>query len=173
MPLPDYLQPGLNLVFVGFNPGLKSDQLGHYYAGPGNQFWRFLYESGLTPRLLSPKDDASLPGFGIGLTDLVKRASRGSNDLSTSEFRSGLPILEQKLCQVQPRVVAFNGKSGYAAAIGRRCDYGQQSETLAGRPLYLCPSTSGALPMKREEKLKFYILLKNLLDDLRTGSGAR
>jgi Uracil DNA glycosylase superfamily len=70
--LPDYLQPDLRLVLVGTAVGVKSAARGHYYAGPGNDFWAFLYEAGLTPTRLTPNDDASLPRYGIGLTDLVK-----------------------------------------------------------------------------------------------------
>jgi TDG/mug DNA glycosylase family protein len=70
--LPDYLQPDLRLVLVGTAVGEKSAARGHYYAGPGNDFWAYLYETGLTPTRLTPNDDASLPRYGIGLTDLVK-----------------------------------------------------------------------------------------------------
>jgi TDG/mug DNA glycosylase family protein len=164
MSLPDYLRPGLALVFVGFNPSLKSAAVGHYYAGPGNQFWNFLYEAGFTERCLAPEEDHLLLDFGIGLTDLVKRATRGSGDLSTGDLRSGLPILRQKISRYQPSVVCFNGKSGYAQAVGRSCEYGPQEELLEGIPLFLAPSTSGALPMKREEKLSYYKELKKLLD---------
>jgi TDG/mug DNA glycosylase family protein len=68
--LPDYLQPGLRLVFVGFNPSMRSAAVGQYYAGPGNVFWPLLYESGLLPTPLTYAEDA-YPEFGIGLTDLV------------------------------------------------------------------------------------------------------
>ena len=70
--LPDYLQPDLRLVIVGFNPGSRSAEIGHYYAGRGNLFWPLLYESGLIPEPLTYADDARVLEFGIGLTDLVK-----------------------------------------------------------------------------------------------------
>ena len=69
--LPDYLQPGLRLVFVGFNPSMRSAAVGHYYAGPGNLFWPLLYETGLLPEPLTYAEDHRSLEFGIGLTDLV------------------------------------------------------------------------------------------------------
>ncbi|MDA0745992.1 MAG: mismatch-specific DNA-glycosylase [bacterium] len=169
--LPDYLQPGLNLVFVGFNPSLRSAHIGHYYAGRGNQFWRFLFEAGFTDRLLTPEEDALLPTYGIGLTDLVKRATRGIGDLVPKEYRTGLVTVQQKLAAVQPRVICFNGKTGYRAAVNRPCDYGLQPERFADATLYLAPSTSGALPMPRTEKLAYYKDLKTLIP--RTGPNSK
>jgi len=64
LPLPDYLQPGLQVVFVGFNPGERSARLGHYYAGAGNLFWRALSESGLVPEALGFCDDWRIAQFG-------------------------------------------------------------------------------------------------------------
>ncbi len=154
--LPDLLKPGLDLVFVGLNPSLKSAQLGHYYAGPGNQFWPFLFEVGFTDRLLTPQEDASLLGYGIGLTDVVKRPTRGVNDLSSKEFAPGFAGLKQKLATYRPRMVAFNGKTGYQTALGVRIDYGLQSDVLEGIPVFVCPSTSGALPIPRKEKLDYF-----------------
>lgn len=154
--LPDYLDKGLDIVFVGLNPSLKSAQVGHYYAGPGNQFWPFLYEAGFTDRKLTPQEDALLLDYGIGLTDVVKRATRGVNDLPKGEFVPGLDGLRQKLAKYGPRMVAFNGKTGYQSAIGHRIDYGLQSDALEDVPVFVCPSTSGALPIPREEKLEYF-----------------
>lgn len=69
--LPSILAPGLDLVLCGTAVGTQSAMLGHYYAGRGNQFWRLVYEAGLTRCLLAPDDDHTLPGHGIGLTDLA------------------------------------------------------------------------------------------------------
>ena len=112
--LPDYLQPGLRLVFVGFNPSMRSAAVGHYYAGPGNLFWPLLYESGLLPTPLTYAEDARILEFGIGLTDLVKRPTPSSADLSPGEARAGVPQLHTKLVTYAPRVVCFNGKGVYA-----------------------------------------------------------
>ena len=166
--LHDYLQKGLDLVFVGFNPSLKSAEVGYYYAGPNNQFWKFLYECGLTDRLLTPKEDRLLLDYGIGVTDIVKgRATRGIGDLKDDEYVDGFDVLKEKLRKYKPKVVCFNGKSGYAKVIKEKREYGLQDETLEGAILYLAPSTSGALPMPRAEKLAHYVALKYLVDDVK------
>src|SRR5690349_20224008 len=95
--LPDYLQPGLKVVFVGFNPGERSARKGHYYAGFGNQFWNFLFESGLLPVRLGWEDDCRVLEFGIGMTDLVKRWSRSSSELRAHEYRDGIDRLNDRL----------------------------------------------------------------------------
>jgi mismatch-specific thymine-DNA glycosylase len=161
--LPDYLQPGLDVVFVGLNPSLKSAATGHYYAGPGNQFWPFLAEAGFTDRLLRPDEDAECLNNAFGLTDFVKRATRGVNDLKDREFGDGIEELMAKIDSVRPKFVCFNGKSGYQAAVGK-CDYGLQEGNWAGARLYVAPSTSGALPIKRAEKLAYFVELKKLID---------
>ncbi|MDE0408815.1 MAG: mismatch-specific DNA-glycosylase, partial [Alphaproteobacteria bacterium] len=70
--LPDILPPGLDLAVCGAAAGRRSAEVGAYYAGSGNRFWRILHETGLTPRLLGPEEFRLLPEFGIGLTDLAK-----------------------------------------------------------------------------------------------------
>ncbi len=141
--LPDYLRPGLKLVFVGFNPGERSARIGHYYAGRGNQFWNFLYESGLVPVKLLPEDDHRVLEFGLGLTDVVKRWSKSSNALRSADYREGAPRLMAKLEQAVPRVVAFNGKVAFERFSGRPAKLGLQAETLAGAKVFVLPSTSG------------------------------
>ena len=141
--LPDYLRPNLQVVFVGFNPGERSARIGHYYAGRGNQFWNFLFESGLTPTRLQPEDDHRVLEFGIGLTDLVKRWSRSSSELSAEDFRRGIPPLIAKLQRVAPCVVAFNGKTAYERFCGRAARLGWQKEAIDGARVFVLPSTSG------------------------------
>src|SRR3972149_5544205 len=118
--LPDYLAPGLDIVFVGINPGARSARTGHYYGNPRNPFWRLLHEAGLTPRRLRPEEDHLLPAFGIGITDIVKRPSRGVGDLAGTEFRRGRAALEAKLLRVRPRIVCFNSKTGFVPFFGPR-----------------------------------------------------
>ncbi|ETW99770.1 MAG: hypothetical protein ETSY1_13810 [Candidatus Entotheonella factor] len=141
--LPDYLQPNLNLVFVGFNPGTRSAQVGHYYAGPGNLFWPLLYETGLISEPLTYRDDARLIEYRIGLTDLVKRSTPSSADLSTAEARAGAGILERKLLQYSPVVVCFNGKGVYGWYRGlRRVALGPQEDAIGRSRVFVVPSTS-------------------------------
>src|SRR5206468_5952860 len=91
--LPDYLRPALDLVFVGFNPGDRSSRIGHYYAGRGNQFWNFLFASGLVAEKLEPEEDHRILDFGIGLTDVVKRWSPSSSSLRRVDYQRGVPRL--------------------------------------------------------------------------------
>jgi len=163
-PLPDYLRPGLPLVFVGFNPGERSARLGHYYAGIGNLFWPALYRSRLVPEPLTFRDDHRLPEFGIGLTDLAKRPSRSAGQLPAREFRDGRAALRRKLGRVRPRVVAFNGKGVYELFTGKPCTLGVQPETLCGARVFVLPSTSARnAAVSRAEKLAWFRRLKRLL----------
>jgi double-stranded uracil-DNA glycosylase len=155
--LPDYLRRRLKVVIVGINPGERSARVGHYYAGHGNQFWPFLFESGLLPLKLEPEDDHRVLEFGLGLTDVVKRWSNSASELRAEELRRGMLILLKKLRRVRPRVVAFNGKMAYREFRGRgpgQGNIGWQRETIEGAKVFVLPSTSGRDgSMKRAGKL--------------------
>lgn len=84
--LPDYLAPGLDIVFVGLNPGLQSVEAGHYFASPRNRFWTAVNRSGLLTQDLDATRDAELMDQGIGLTDVVKRPTRGASELRAAVF---------------------------------------------------------------------------------------
>jgi TDG/mug DNA glycosylase family protein len=141
--LPDYLRPHLRLVFVGFNPGTRSAALGHYYAGRGNLFWPLLYESRLIPEPLTYADDARILEFGIGLTDLVKRSTPSSADLSTAEACTGVGPLQHKLLTFAPRVVCFNGIGVYAWYSRRQAiALGRQDTPIGQTQVFVIPSTS-------------------------------
>ena len=155
--LPDYLRPGLAVVFVGFNPGDRSSRVGHYYAGRGNQFWNFLFESGLTSERLPPEADHRVFEFGVGMTDVVKRWSRSSSDLRAADYREGVPELIAKLRRFRPRAVAFNGKIAYEMVSGHPARLGVQRETLAGVRIFVLPSTSGRNgSLTRARKLSYF-----------------
>lgn len=141
--LPDHLRPGLNVVFVGFNPGERSAQIGHYYAGRGNQFWNFLYESGLTAVRLKPEEDHRVLEFGLGLTDLVKRWSKSSSSLTVEDYRRGIPRLKKRISRMAPRAVAFNGKTAFEKFQGCRAELGLQLRRLETSRIFVLPSTSG------------------------------
>jgi TDG/mug DNA glycosylase family protein len=145
-PLPDYLARGLRLLFVGINPGLVSATAGHYYANPRNSFWRLLYEAELTPVRLRPDEDSHLPTFGYGLTDIVKRPSRGAGNLRTREFVAGRKRLMRLVRRLKPYAVCFNSKTAFEGAFGKgTCHrFGPQAVRLAGIPVFVLPSTSPA-----------------------------
>lgn len=163
--VPDLLGPGLELLFVGFNPSPRSAESGHHYAGPGNQFWRLLFAAGLVPRPLAPADGGELPALGVGSTNLVARPTRGADDLTRAELRAGTPRLAALVDRYGPRVVAYTGKGVYLAASGRsRASWGPQEASLFGARDVVLPSPSGRVRMTFEEKLPHYRRLARLLE---------
>ena len=165
--LPDYLRRGMKLVLVGFNPGERSARVGHYYAGRGNQFWPLMYESGVIPEPLDYNDDRRMIEFGIGLTDLVKRPTRGIEELTREEFAEGRVLLAQKLEELKPRVVAFNGKLVYEKFSGRPCKLGLQKELLYGAQVFVLPSTSAQNAKGSGVKMRYFRQLAKLLERLK------
>jgi len=167
--LPDLLRKGMKMVLVGANPGDRSARIGHYYAGRGNQFWPLMYESGVIPEPLSFEDDRRILEFGIGMTDLVKRPTRGVEEIDRQEFAEGRVLLAQKLEELRPRVIAFNGKMVYEKFMGRPCKLGLQKEKLYGAHVFVLPSTSGQnAGTERGVKMRYFkklaALLKNMKD---------
>lgn len=156
--LPDYLQPGLDLVFVGINPGLYSVQQGHYFARSTSRFWPALSRSRLSERVrqalgtntLRPEHDAELIRFGFGFTDVVKRPSASVANLNPGDFEKWVPYLVEKLLYYRPRVACFHGLTGYrpflslAFGCDRRPALGHQPEALGGTSLYAVPNPSPA-----------------------------
>lgn len=166
--LPDLLAEGIDLLFVGINPGLKSARVGHYYAGPGNLFWRCLHEGGLTPVRLLPQEDHRLLEFGIGVTDCVARPSRGAGDVRPEEFRAATPALLAKIERYCPRLICFNGLMGYRSAIDPQGTLGRQSRLLGGAVVMVVPSTSAAnAGFTREERVEWFRRLAALRQELR------
>lgn len=164
--LPDYLRKGMKLVIVGSNPGEQSARVGHYYAGRGNMFWPLLYDSGVVPEPLGYRDDKRLIEFGIGMTDMVKRPTRGIEELQREEFAEGRVLLGQKLEQFSPRIVAFNGKIVYEKFAQRACKLGLQKETIYGAKVFVLPSSSGQNATGRGSKLRYFRELAELMNGL-------
>src|ERR1700732_664462 len=133
----------MKMILVGANPRDRSARVGHYYAGRGNQFWPMMYESGVIPEPLGYEADRRVLEFGIGMTDLVKRPTRGVEEIERQEFSEGRVLLSQKLEDLRPRVIAFNGKMVYEKFTGRVCKLGLQKEKLYGAHVFVLPSTSG------------------------------
>lgn len=142
--VPDVIAPGLAVLFVGINPGLYSAAVGHHFARPGNRFWPALFESGFTPRLLHPEEDGELPAWGLGITNLVARATAAAAELSEEELRRGGVVLEGKVLRYAPRWVAFVGIGAYATAFGRKkVVLGPQEDIIASSRIWVLPNTSG------------------------------
>lgn len=141
--LEDLLRPGLRLVICGTAAGTRSAEIGAYYAGRGNRFWRTIHAVGLTPGLVAPEDWRSLDAFGIGLTDLAKHHFGMDRDLPAGCFDASR--LRAAIAEHRPLALAFNGKTAAKAFFERRLvEYGRQDETIEGTALWVLPSTSGA-----------------------------
>jgi double-stranded uracil-DNA glycosylase len=164
--LPDYLRPGMKMIIVGHNPGDRSARVGHYYAGRGNEFWPLLYESGVLPELLEHRDDKRMIEFGIGMTDLVKRPTRGIEELHREEYAEGRILLSQKLEQFAPQIIAFNGKTTFENFAQRPCKLGLQKDRLYGAQVFVLPSTSAQNAIGYGTKLRFFRQLAKLLAKL-------
>jgi TDG/mug DNA glycosylase family protein len=150
--LPDLLRPGLDLVFVGINPGEESARRGHYYAHPGNAFWPAVTASGLVPRPVTAKDDRWLLAHaGIGFTDVVKRVVTDSTDVTDAELRASLAAFRGRIAYARPRVVCFTSGRAYDRCFPRTRaagTWGRQPVTMATRDdeaaeVWLMPSSSG------------------------------
>lgn len=169
---PDSPEEGLEILFVGINPGLASARLGHYYAGPGNLFWRCLHESGLIPERLAPTEDRRVLEYGIGITDCVKRASRNASEVRAGEFRESAPDLIRKIGLCRPRIVCFNGLMGYRSALDPEGRLGLQPRPLEGALVFVVPSTSAAnANYTREERVEWFRRLRELRDRVREHAG--
>src|SRR5713226_5055698 len=112
----DVLASRLRALFCGINPGLYSAATGHHFARPGNRFWKALAGAGFTDRTLSPFEDASLVELGLGITNLVDRATARADELGDDELRQGAGRLKAKARRYAPRIVAVVGIGAYRVA---------------------------------------------------------
>jgi TDG/mug DNA glycosylase family protein len=140
--VPDLLREELALVLCGTAPSRVSKEAQAYYAHPGNIFWKTLFDVGLTPRLVSPKDYPALLEWNIGLTDLNKTEWGADSELSHAAF--DVIAFSEKMRRYKPRVIAFDSKFAASKFFGRKTiSYGLQPETLFDSALFVVPSTSG------------------------------
>ncbi|RBY83309.1 G/U mismatch-specific DNA glycosylase [Blastococcus sp. TF02A-26] len=143
-PLPDVVAPGLDVLFCGINPSLRSAEVGHHFARPGNRFWPAIHLAGLTPRRLSPDEDGELLRYGLGSTNIVDRPTRTAAELSTEELRAGLGALADLVGEYRPRVLAVLGVTAWRLATGRpRASLGRQPQPLGGADTWVVPNPSG------------------------------
>src|SRR3954449_5795168 len=132
-PLGPILGPSMRVLFVGINPSLRSAEVGHHFARPGNRFWPTLFAAGFTPRLLRPDEDARLPSYGIGVTNIAARPTRAAAELSHEELRAGAVKLDAVVREHAPRLVAVVGLTAYRTSFDRpKADWGLQPEAIGG-----------------------------------------
>lgn len=142
--VPDVMAEGLDVLFVGINPGLWSGAVGHHFAHPSSRFWKALHESGFTPVLLSPFDEAELLRFGLGLTNLVDAATALARDLTPEQLRRGATGLRRKSARFRPAWIAVLGIGAYRMAFERpRAQVGPQSDRVASACVWVLPGPSG------------------------------
>lgn len=147
--LPDYVRRGLDVLLVGINPGLRSAELGHHFAGVNNRFWELLRDADITPHRLSYEEDCRLPDFGVGLTNIVARPTRTSSELKREDYDRGRVLLADKIRRFQPKVVAFVGVTVYREfkrgeeKLPSRLRCGLQEDEREGASLFVVPNPSG------------------------------
>jgi len=163
--VPDIIADHLRILFIGFNPGQRSAETGHHFAGHSNRFWKLLAQSGLTPVQLKPEQDTALLDLGHGITNIVARPSRTAAELSKAEYQEGRDILKQKLIHYRPRIACYAGIGVYkefARLPVVQC--GQQPHSIIpGIIDFVVPSPSGLNRMPFDKQLMYYQLLHGLV----------
>ncbi len=144
-PLRDIVTSKPRILFVGINPSLRSEQVGHHFASPGNPFWRLLHAARLIPEALTCDDDAQLTEFGLALTNLCARATRSAAELTPDEMNRGKHKLARKIRQANPQIVAFVGISIYRRFFGTAASDGAglKRETIGDARVFVLPNPSG------------------------------
>lgn len=139
--LPDTVGAGMRLLVCGLNPSVHAADAGVGFVTPGNRFWPAALEAGLVSRDRDPRH--ALQAHGVGMTDLVKRATPRADALTRAEYGAGVERLDRLCAWLQPAAVCAVGLAGWRAAVDRKAVAGWQPSTLGGRPVYVMPSTSG------------------------------
>ena len=143
--LKDRVKPGVRVLLVGINPGIRSATIGHHFAGHSNRFWKLLFEARLVPLALRAEDDRRLPEWGLGITNLVPRATPGIDTLQPEEFAAGVRVLRRKVRRWAPPIVALLGVSLYRAMFREKglVRLGLQAGTFEGARVFVLPNPSG------------------------------
>ncbi|MCA9471958.1 MAG: mismatch-specific DNA-glycosylase [Nitrospirales bacterium] len=142
--LPDYIKSGLDIVFVGINPGVRSAVVGHHFAGHSNRFWKLLNDSRLLPCPVTYEDDWRLPSWGVGLTNIVSRTTSGSRDLLARDYSEGRQVLKQKIRRYRPAILALLGVTLYPIVFPQGMRSSQRSQNSDA------PRRVGLLPERFE-----------------------
>ena len=145
--LRDRIRPGVRVLFVGINPGMRSAEIGHHFAGHSNRFWKLLFESGLVPEPIGAEGDDRLPEWGYGMTNVIARPTPSIDTLRPEEYVAGVRTLRRKVRRWKPEVVAFVGVTVYRSVFDRRSavpvTVGPQAERFEGARVFVVPNPSG------------------------------
>jgi TDG/mug DNA glycosylase family protein len=164
--IPDVVAPRLRIMFCGINPGLWSAATGHHFARPGNRFWPALHRGGFTPRQFTPAEQDELLPYGLGITNIVARATARADELRTAELVAGGAILAAKVRRLRPDWLAILGVGAYRVAFERRdATVGRQPERLGATQLWILPNPSGLNAHYTPTQLAAHF------SDLRTAAG--
>jgi double-stranded uracil-DNA glycosylase len=145
-PLRDRITPGVRVLFVGINPGVRSALTGHHFAGFSNRFWKLLFESRLVPERITYEDDDRLSEFGFGITNIVARATPGIDTLSPAEYVAGRKKLRRKILRYRPAIVAMVGVTVFRAMFPEQkgaVKLGLQRERIGNTQVFVLPNPSG------------------------------
>jgi TDG/mug DNA glycosylase family protein len=145
-PLRDRIKPGVRVLFVGINPGIRSSLTGHHFAGFSNRFWVLLFDSRLVPERITYKDDDRLPEFGYGITNIVPRPTPGIDTIAPDEYVAGRVRLRRKILRYRPPIVAMVGVTVFRAMFPERkgaVTLGIQKERIGGTEVFVLPNPSG------------------------------
>jgi TDG/mug DNA glycosylase family protein len=163
--LPDYVGPAMRLLVVGLNPSIYAADAGIGFARPGNRFWPAALSADLVSRDRDPRH--ALTRHGVGMTDIVKRATRSASEVVEAEWTVGFARVERLVTWLQPAVVCFAGLTGWRAVIDRRAGTGWQDHRIGGRPVYVMPNPSGANAHARLAELTDHLRAAVRLGDVR------
>lgn len=148
--LPDLIGPDVQLLIVGINPGLLTVAVQSHFGRRGNRFYPALYRAGIVDWVIDaadgfdPADVEHLHARGIGITNIVRRATARADELSTDELVDGAQALEQRVRRLQPKVVAILGITAYRAGFRQpKATVGKQPESFGGAELWVVPNPSG------------------------------
>jgi double-stranded uracil-DNA glycosylase len=140
----DVAEPDLRVLFCGINPGLWSAARDQHFARPGNRFWPALHDSGFTSERLGPDRQRELLTYGLGITNLVARATARADELTRAEYLAGADVLVDKVCRLRPAWLAVVGIGAYRTAFGdRAAAVGRQGHRIGNTSIWVLPNPSG------------------------------
>jgi len=163
-PIDDHLKNNLDILFVGFNPSIRSGESGHHFANPNNRFWKILNHSGLTPRLYTAEEDRELLDIGYGLTNIVSRPTKAADEITKVEYQEGRVELNRKIKLYRPKIVCYVGKGVYQQFSKKKViPWGiQENSVVEGTIDFVAPSSSGLVRMRIEQIVEIYRELATL-----------
>ena len=174
--LKDRIASDLRILFVGINPGVRSAQTGHHFAGYSNRFWKLINDARLTPEFVTYLDDERISSWRLGITNLIARPTPGIDALRPVEYIEGWNVLNRKIRRLQPRIVAFVGVTLYRAILPLLPDapkstqrrgevIGLQAITIHDAKVFVLPNPSGRnANFTYDEMLKAFAALRRFAD---------